>query len=88
MEVGDGPTERETLSVTTGDKQRWKERKEEASIPPTRNRREEQEGHIMYDLAQIYIWIKSSLCPSFSVSFLYHQLISLLDHSHQHINVL
>lgn len=92
MEVGGRPTERKTLSVTTVTSKGGKRGKKKPVFHPPgiggKSRRALGLGHIMDDLAQISIWIKSSLCPSFSVSFLYHQLISLLDHSNQHINVL
>lgn len=64
MEEGAGLEDRAVLSVATGDKQRWEERKEGFSIlcstiPPTRNSGEEWEGsrsgHTLYDLAQIPI---------------------------------
>lgn len=49
MEVGGGLEDRETLSMASGDKQRWEERKEGASIlcstiPLTRSGGEEPEG--------------------------------------------
>lgn len=91
MEVGGGPKEKEALTVTTGDRGEKRGRRSRCSFHPPggvgKSRRALGLGHIMCDLAQISIWIKSSLCPLFSVSSL-QQLISLLDHTHQQINML